>query len=258
MRIALQSELRRTLLLMRRYPTETAAQIILAVVSFYALALGGRFMAGGTLLGTRMTDLIIGYVLWMLVLNTVGDMGFGIAEEAENGTLEQLFLSPLGPLRLFLMRAVITLGTSLVFIICVLIGILLLTGIRLRLELVQLIPFSLALLVALALGLLVASLAIVFKRVSQALSIIQFGFVFLLMIPFDTGGPLLAFVGHFVPLVPMFSLLRQMLHHPAGFAGGGLLLFWSMVNTLVWLLVGLITFQQATNAARHHGTIGHY
>lgn len=194
----------------------------------------------------------------LLGLITVGDMGFGIAEEAENGTLEQLFLSPLGPLRLFLMRAVITLGTSLVFIICVLIGILLLTGIRLRLELVQLIPFSLALLVALALGLLVANLAIVFKRVSQALSIIQFGFVFLLMIPFDTSGPLLAFVGHFVPLVPMFSLLRQMLHHPAGFAGGGLLLFWSMVNTLVWLLVGLITFQQATNAARHHGTIGHY
>lgn len=194
----------------------------------------------------------------LLGLITVGDMGFGIAEEAENGTLEQLFLSPLGPLRLFLMRAVITLGTSLVFIICVLIGILLLTGIRLRLELVQLIPFSLALLVALALGLLVASLAIVFKRVSQALSIIQFGFVFLLMIPFDTGGPLLAFVGHFVPLVPMFSLLRQMLHHPAGFAGGGLLLFWSVVNTLVWLLIGLITFRQATNAARHHGTIGHY
>jgi ABC-2 type transport system permease protein len=48
----------------------------------------------------------------MLVLNTVGDMGFGIAEEAENGTLEQLFISPLGPLRLFLIRAAVSLGMS--------------------------------------------------------------------------------------------------------------------------------------------------
>jgi ABC-2 type transport system permease protein len=61
--IAMSSELRRTLLIKKRYPTETLAQIILAVISFYALTLGGKFMAGGVLLGNRLTDLIIGYGL---------------------------------------------------------------------------------------------------------------------------------------------------------------------------------------------------
>lgn len=255
---AIESEFRRSFLLMRRYPTETLAQIILAVVSFYALIAGGQFMAGGPLLGTRITDLVVGYVLWMLVLNNVGDMGFGIAEEAENGTLEQLFLAPPGPFQLFLIRAVVDLLTSLVFVLLVLAGILWLTGLRLHLSAALLVPFFLALVVALALGLLVASLAIVFKRINQVLSIIQFGFVFLLMIPFDSGSMVLETIGHFVPLIPMFSLLKIQLHTTGQPAATAQLLFWCVVNTAFWLILGMIAFRQATAVARRKGTIGHY
>jgi ABC-2 type transport system permease protein len=256
--IAVSSELRRTLLIKKRYPTETLAQIILAVISFYALTLGGKFMAGGVLLGNRLTDLIIGYGLWMLVLNTVGDMGFGIAEEAENGTLEQLFISPLGPLKLFLIRAAVSLGMSLLFIGLVLFGILWLTGIRLTVQPIQLVPAIMALIVSFALGLLVAGLAIVFKRISQALNIFEFGFVFLLMIPFNNSGPLLVFVGHFVPLYPIFSLLRELLHPAGQPIDTASLMAWCLINTLFWLSIGITVFQRAVKLARNRGTIGHY
>ncbi|HIY58537.1 MAG TPA: ABC transporter permease [Candidatus Tetragenococcus pullicola] len=150
--------------------------IVIASASFYGLIAGGQFIVGAPILGDRLNDLVISYVLWMLILNAVGDSGFGIAEEAETGTLEQLYLSPMQPTTLFLIRTSVNMLFSLVFVLVVLTLLIFLMKIPFAFDIALLLPILLALLVAMGIGLLVASLAILFKRINQLLNIIQFVF----------------------------------------------------------------------------------
>ncbi|MEO8891237.1 MAG: hypothetical protein ABI417_06825 [Coleofasciculaceae cyanobacterium] len=90
------AEFRRNWIQFIRYPFEAIGGIVITTTIFYGLFLSTRYVAGPALqLGDRFDAIVIGYVLWSLVLFTMVDISSGLQYEAQTGTLEQLFLSPL-------------------------------------------------------------------------------------------------------------------------------------------------------------------
>src|SRR5699024_977821 len=89
------AELRRSMIEFKRYPTEFLSQVFLVVLIFYGIFLGGTYIKGGEIMADRLSIVIISYMMWLLVLEAIGSMGYTISEEAKNGNLEQIFLSPL-------------------------------------------------------------------------------------------------------------------------------------------------------------------
>nr|MCU0538209.1 hypothetical protein [Hydrococcus sp. Prado102] len=106
------AELQLSWIQFRRYPLEALSLIVVTTAIFFGLFLSTRYLVGNTLqLGERLDSVVIGYVLWTLVLYILGDIGGGLQIEAQTGTLEQLFLSRFGAIKVFLMRSLAKLTT---------------------------------------------------------------------------------------------------------------------------------------------------
>lgn len=253
----LMAEMRREFVQLRRYPTELFSEVAVLVCIFYGLFLGASYMAGTTAFGSRLSDIIVGYALWTLSMNSVGTMGWNIADEALNGTLEQVFLSPFGARRILLFRNVASVVVGITFTTVVLIIVMAITGHWLVLSPLDLIPALLMTIASAGLGFIVASVTILMKRANQLLNLLQFILLFLIMAPLgNLTGPWKV-VGILAPFSPIVALLRGMTTGGIHLLGSDLFL-WSVVNTAVWLFLGLWAFGVAERYARKQGTLSHY
>ena len=99
-------------------------------MAFYGLFLSTQYIAGPGVqfCGDRLESIIVGYIVWSLSAFIFGEHRWRTATRGSNGTLEQIFLSPFGATKIFLVRAVAKLTTQLFENASVLMIIVVLTG----------------------------------------------------------------------------------------------------------------------------------
>lgn len=249
-------EFKRSWLYLRRYPSEFVGAVVSLSILFLLLFLGARFLAGpGADFGERTEALLVGFLLWTLTIFAYNSLSFGLSEEAQTGTLEQLFLTPYGPIPLFLIRNLAGLGTQLLMLGSIALVLMLLTGARLSFPPLVLLPILAVLVGGYGLGFAMASLALLFKRVQQLLGISQFLLIFLLQVPLEGSG-WLAQLGYFLPLAPGAHLARQMMSAGASLDWG--LLGLAFLNGLCYLGLGLLIFSRAVRTAKRRGLLFGY
>lgn len=253
----LSGELLRNLRLYVRYPLEVVGGIVTMSISFYALFMGARYMAGPlTQFGERLDAVILGYWLWTIVLFALHSTASDLQSEAVAGTLEQVYLSPYGPLRVFLVRAMVTLLLNLAITSTLLVIMLGLTGRRLTFRVDVLPPLATVLLGSYGLGLGLAGLALIYKRVGQVMSLSQFALLFLVMMPIENLQGHARIVGLALPIAPGAMLLRSVMVHGGGLSGQGLLV--ATLGAASYFVVGVTLFHAADRIARRRGVLGHY
>jgi ABC-2 type transport system permease protein len=244
------AELYRSFLGLRRYPLDFLGGLVTLSLIFYLLFAGARLLAGpGVEFGARLEGVLVGYLLWTFTLSAYNGLSFVLMEEARTGTLEQLFLTPYGPTRLLLLRQAAGLFGQGVFVLTLGLVLALLTGARPALTPGVLLPALAVLLGGYGLGLLMGSLALLFKRVEQLLGLSQF----LLLIPLQAPGE---GVWALLPLAPGAALVRGMMAHGTPLEPLPLLLAWA--NGLAYLLLGLGAFRRAVRRAKARGLLHGY
>jgi ABC-2 type transport system permease protein len=260
------AELKRRWILLRRYATEAIAGIVGLTVAFYGLFLTTRYVAGPNLALTnspvsplgneRLDAIVVGYVLWSLVVFIVGDIAGGLQQEALTGTLEQIFLTPYGAPKVFIIRAFANLVIQLMQNLIILIIIMALTGSRLSFPPILLLPLLTVLLGAYGLALAVGSLALLLKRVQQLLGFLPFGLVFMLMVPTESWTGPSRWLGVLLPMTPGAEILRNLMARGYGF---NLVEFAiALLNGLVYFALGLVLFHWAEKEAKRQGKVGGY
>lgn len=250
-------EFKRGLLMLRRYPLEMLGQLVVITMIFYGLFLGARYIAGpAAQFGGRLDALVVGYVLWTLSLFAIGDLSWGLMEEARTGTLEQVFLSPFGPARVYMARNLAGLLTTIVLNLGIMLLIMRLTGAKLDFTWTALAPLAAVLLGAYGLGFILGALALLFKRIQSFLNLFQFVLMFLIMTPFEQSQGLLRYLGFLLPMTPGAGQLRDLLAR--GQAFDPQLFGLGLLNGFAYLLLGLWLFGRAVGAAKQRGLLGGY
>lgn len=250
-------ELKRTWTLQRRYPLDLVVGLAMMGVTFYALFLGARYLAGPTTqFGERLDSLIIGYGLWMLVVISMNGIALLIQGEAQTGTLEQIYLSCYGPLRVILTRAASILFVSLTLSIGMLLLMLQLTGRELHFPLQTLAPLATVVIGAHGLGLTLGALALVFKRVQEMMRLFQFSLLALVIVPVEAWTGVGGFVGMLLPVAPAAGQLRDLMARELPFDVGFFGL--TLVNGIGHFLLGTVLFLWADRVARQRGLLGQY
>ncbi|WP_457636779.1 ABC transporter permease [Oceanithermus sp.] len=250
-------ELKRSLLMLRRYPLEMIGQLIVVTMIFYGLFLGARYIAGpAAQFGQRLDALVVGYVLWAFSLFAIGDLSWGLMDEARTGTLEQVFLSPFGPARVYMARNVAGLLVTVALNAGILALIMLITGARLEFSTAALTPLVTVLLGAYGLCFLLGALALFFKRIQAFLNLFQFVLMFLIMTPFERLQTPSRIAGYLMPMTPGAGQLRSILARGEAFDTTTFAL--GLANGLVYLLLGLWVFGLAVRAAKARGLLGGY
>ena len=250
-------EFKRSLLMLRRYPMEMVGQLIVITMIFYGLFLGAQYIAGPTAqFGDRLDALVVGYVLWTLALFAIGDLSWGLMNEAREGTLEQVFLSPFGPGRVYMARNVAGLLLTLGLNLSILGLIMLLTGVRLDFSWAALAPLATVLLGAYGLGFLLGALALYFKRIQAFLNLFQFVLMFLIMTPFEQLHGLFRAAGPGGHGQQVAGQLRALMAR--GEAFDPVVFGLGLANGLLYLVVGLWVFGLAVRAVKRRGLLGGY
>lgn len=251
------AEVHRSWIQFRRYPVEAFGLILITTIFFYGLFLSARYIAGSTFqLGERLDSIIIGYVLWTLVLFIMTDIAGNLQYEAQTGTLEQLFLSRFGAIKVFLIRTLASLSLQIVLMVSVLFIIMALTGSRLNFPPALLLPLVTVLMGAYGIAFTMGALALLFKRIQQLLGLLQFGMWFLLAFPTESWGTPLQIVGHLLPMTTGAGLLRDLMAR--GESLNLMKLCIAFFNGAVYFAVGLLLFRLAERESKRRGILSGY
>lgn len=250
-------ELKRTWILLQRYAVETISGVAGIAIAFCGLFLSARYVAGpGAQWGDRLDTVVVGYVLWSLMLFIFSDIAGGLQNEAQTGTLEQLFLSPFAAPQIFITRALANLTVQLVLNLSILGIILLLTGSRLSFPPELLLPLVTVLLGAYGLAFAMGSVALLLKQVQRLLGIVQFILFFLLLVPIESWAGSARFLGWLLPMTPGASLLRGLMAQgkPMDWA----FLAIALANGVAYFVLGLYLFHLAEREAKRRGKLAGY
>lgn len=240
-----------------RYPLDQISSIIMITILFYGMFLSVHHIAGPNIqVGSRLDTIIVSYVLWTLVTFIIQGIAFGIQTEAQTGTLEQLFLSPFGTLRVFLVRALVNLSTSLVMILGILLLTMVLTERYLYFPPILIFPLITVLLAAYGLGLIMAALTLLYKRVQQFIGLVQFGLLFLLALPVETWSGQLHALKIMLPMVLGAGVLRDLMARNLSLDLR--LICLAFINGIAYLIIGSLVFRWSERRAKHQGILNGY
>lgn len=250
-----KAEIWRQVWLYKKYPFNYFSDFVLLIMMFMAIFFGGALVGGGVL-GTSLNALVIGYILWILIQNTISQMGMSVTNQMQNGILEQQFLMPISTRRLFFNKSIVNIIVSAIQAILALLIIMLLTDHWISFSIILIIPFVLSLITTIGLGYLIVSLVLHFKRIGSTLVIFQYVYLGILLTNFENFSFAIKCLSCLLPIFPMVSWMRLAVNqHAYSFI---FYLAASLFNAVFWLLVGLIMFEITNHNVKKNGSLASY
>ncbi len=253
----LLAEMRRSTTIFLRYPLEAVTSIVTITAIFFALFIGAHYIAGpGAQFGNRLEGVIVSYLLWSLTIFALGDMGWTIQMDAMTGTLEQVYLSPAGPVRVLICRAVSDIFVQICITGVVFFVIKGVTHQHLRLTPEILPPLVVVILGTYGLGFILAGLTLVFKRIQNVLQLSQFAVLFMVAVPVEGWTGDMRVAGFFIPLAPGAGMIREIMSRDLPFNPHTFLA--ALCNGVGYFLIGVLLFKIADRVAKRRGLLGGY
>ncbi len=258
---ALVNETRKNLLLAWSYRVNIIMWVVFDIVMFTGVMLLFGDGSDTARLESRPSYLL-GFLVTNMASGAVSTMAWGLRDEMQSGTLEQMTMSPHSLNWLVLGRLTAETVVSLILRIIVGVGIILVMNLSLPFTLAMLPVFILTLLGMYGVGFMVGGLALIFKRIDSVAAV----FTNLLMwingtfvaIAFFPAG--LAFVARLMPVTQGLIVLRQLMFDELTLAttwSDGTLP-WLIVHSVGLLIAGIVFFQWCERRAKALGSMAQY
>lgn len=220
------------------------------------------FVAGGSPAPEQLAPALLGYLTWFFAVFAISDLSQGIREEAQTGTLEQMYMSPLPSGLLLAGRSVASFFISSGLVILVG-GILILgLGIHIPLRLAGIPVFALTITGLYGFAFFLGGATLVFKQVN-ALSNLFTNLLLFLNGSFLTVERMPGWLEGFARSLPTtqgIDVLRRVVLDNMSLVNvwqdGSLV--WLTVQTAVFLGAGWGVFLLGERVARRRGSLGQY
>ncbi len=246
------SVFKKRFLMLRRYYLNTIMQIGGVFILFILVFFGLRSFEAGT---ETLKGSIVGFAMWTFAVGAYSNMSWGLLQEARDGTLEQLYLTPSTFRRISGYKVLASFVFQFVVFLIFLIIMMVTTGQYLYLNPGIVLLVGLTLLSVYGLGYIMGGLSLVYKKVQAANQILMFLFILFLVLPRITDHAII----YFVPISWGNHLLNKMM------VDGLTLLDFTLMdysilllNSFAYLIVGLIVFRFMEKTAKKRGLLGHY
>lgn len=244
----------RDLLVWLRYPINALLSVVISVLIFGVIFYGGTLIAGQAISDT-IEGLVIGFFLLRLSNRAYAGITGAIGSEASWGTLEQHYLTPFGFGPVMFAKAVAIVFRTFLTSLIILAVMLVMTGTSLELPLLTVVSVTtLAVASAIGVGFATGGLSVLYKRIGNVGSLLQFLFVGLIAAPtFDLWWM------KFFPLVQGSALLQRVMKDGVRLWEFDPVALTILLGTAVlYQGVGYVVFKLATKRARRLGVVGDY
>ncbi len=237
---------------LRRYMFNTVAMVAVMFLIFMGMFWGVKTIGGSGVTEDSLDSMLVGYVLWVSAMLALQNTGTEITSESERGTLEQLYLSPMGAEKIFFVKAVINMAFNFVFITAMLYLSMAATGRWMNINLLYL--YAMVLLSTLSLvgiSFMMGGIGLIHKRIGSVNGILSFGLIGLMLLPTYPMTPYA-----FLPFVAGAAAVRNSIVR-----GHVYPMWWYLFiagNSLLYLLLGLLVFGKMEKKARRLNKMGQY
>lgn len=257
------AELKRSFQLHVRYPVQTLVEVISLSLFFLGLLAGLRAVGGASPEDFRAAagEKLVGFLTMFLALGALQAVSHLVADDALVGTLEQIYLSPVGITRISIIRDFVELFTFVPLLVVLGIIISLITGVRFHLPWGTIAVLALIMRFGmLGLGLALGGLTLAVKRVGPIVNLLSMAIFGMSMVPYGAyKGVLEALAGCF-PYTRALGLLQDAMVRGktlSSMAASGELaeLF---LASLGFFVVGVMVLGWADRFARRKGLVGGY
>lgn len=239
----------------KRYTFDLVAGVINLLLFLIFIQLGIKSFDSSVeniFLDQKLSMLIMGFFSFMVISGSISHASSYVMDGARTGTFEQMILCPLG-VKTILLSSVAANSLINVLIAAAIIPCSMLIcqhwfSINITQLLILLIPLWLA---SWGVGFIIASLAVILKKIHSFMNLIQFLVLSLMIIPsypFNTYSLL--------PISPQAVTINKLLALKLPLS-----IPWAMYlyfNGMIYLIFGLFIFDYGVRYARHKGTLGQY
>lgn len=235
---------------------------------FTAKALGGptgeALTSFAALTGTTdyLSYIVIGSTFYMWLNLTLWDVGFQLRQEQMRGTLESNWLAPVPRFSLLVGGSLMSLGTSLFFLLVTVLEFRLFFGVNIATGNIGLLLLILLLTVGAVygIGFVFASLVLRFREANAMVFLVRGIFMVFCGItyPLAVLPGWMQTVAAFLPLTYAVRAIREVSLNGAGFSTVAPDLLKLSVFTLVLPILGVLAFYATERQARRTGSLGQY
>lgn len=237
--------------------------LLTELLTLFFVFMGIVFMLGdGKLDPVRMAPTMLGYLIWYYSAIAVGNMSFGLSEEAQTGTLEQMYMSPAPTGLMVLGRSFATLVWATAQILALAVVLILLLNIRIPLRAEGLVPFALTLVGLFGFGFMIGGATLVFKNVQALSNLITNLMLFLngSILPVNKLPLWLETITRTLPSTQGIIVLRNVVLNgqslSSAWADGSLP--YLVIHSVAYFVGGLLIFKYCEGIARRRGNLGQY
>lgn len=239
----------------KRYYFNTISGIATFLIFFYFMFFGVKTIGGPSVSsGDTLEGMIVGYFMWTMFIFSFQGVAWGIIDEAQRGTLEQVFMSPIAFEYQMLFRMISDFVFNVLFSVPLMYFAAFTTKKHLNFDFPTLVYLLIVGTVsALGVGMVLGGIALVFKRISSFIQIVTIGSLSFTM--FDSSQLLYR-------LLPM-SQASQMMKKMA-IAGTRFYQFPLSDHLILWLaaalylFIGILVFRVFERHAMISGTLSQY
>ncbi len=241
---------------LKRYAFNTLSGLVTLYLIFLLIFAGAKYAQGFgiNLFGESLEGLVVGFLVWTFALSAYSDLSWSIMREAQQGTLEQLYMCPFGFRFVSFAWIVSSFLTTFVFSGTLLFLMMVTTGKYLHLPIGTLLPLAFLTVAPIyGVGFVMAGLALVFKRIQAFFQILQFVFVFFLFTPPDSWW------AKTLPLSLGTRLIGKVMtegQSPRDLPPLDLLVLLGVAA--FYLGLGLLIFSVCERIAKNRGLLAHY
>jgi ABC-2 type transport system permease protein len=256
---ALYNEIQRRLILLVSYKFNVCMQVLEIVLLYIGVSF---FVGGGRFDSLQLSGTLLGYVIWFYARVMILSTGSELVAEAQAGTLEQTYMSPVPPAFLLVGRMLAIIVTTTIMIVPPMIGIVLVFHIQYALhwEAIPVLALTLAGLFGFSLAL--SGAALVFKQIAALADLTQNLLLFLTgaLLPVTLFPSWLTAVASTLPITEGIIVMRSVVLNGkslgATWADGSLI--WLMVNSAVYIVLGSCIFIWCEAIAKRSGSLSQY
>lgn len=238
-----------------RYKANTISLLLTFYIIFIAMMFGIQVIGDPAQAGTNTQFVIVNYIFWYFAMMVLQSIGWTISDEAMKGTLEQLFMSPVSPWKIFLSRMFGMIFNHFILVIFLLFVSMATAGQWLNLNPFAIVPILLLTLASMiGTSFVIAGMALIFKQVSAFLQILQFIIAGLTFVPLSVAPFMVA-----APFVKGVDMTRQVMikgYTLADFTMGDYA--WLIGNAIVYGIIGVGIYLACEKYAMKKGLLGHY
>lgn len=240
---------------LKRYLPNTLSLFLTFYVIFVFMLFGVRFVGDPSAAADNVRYLMVANGFWFLLMLCVNSVGWELTNEALRGTLEQLYMSTVPVSLILFFRMLASFVVNLVILVALMALSMLTAGEWMSVDglaLLAILPATF--LGALGLGYAVAGLTIVYKQVNAILQLLQFVLMGIAFVPLAVS-PLI----ELAPAAKGVDMIRKVMAEGLPLSSFTVA-DWSslLLNGIVYLVLGLLTFKLLERRAMRRGLLGHY